>query len=78
MDMGFDIQREARAVFDKEILALEKTRDAIDEHYEEILRLIELQGKGRCYRYWQARSYRRQNRRHFGESWYPRVFSSSG
>lgn len=40
MDMGFDIQREARAVFDKEILALEKTRDAIDEHYEEILRLI--------------------------------------
>lgn len=40
MDKGFDIQREARAVFDKEILALEKTRDAIDEHYEEILRLI--------------------------------------
>ena len=40
MDMGFDIIREARKVFDKEILALENTRDAIDQDYEQILRLI--------------------------------------
>lgn len=38
--MGIDIIQEAKGVFDKEILALEKTRDAIAENFEQILRLI--------------------------------------
>lgn len=40
MDMQFSIIDEAKSIFDKEIEALEKTRDAIGAEFEEILHLI--------------------------------------
>ena len=40
MDSNFDVLREAREVFDKEIVALEKTKKALDEHFSEILELL--------------------------------------
>lgn len=40
MEDSFDFIREARSVFDKEIAALEKTRDSLGDDFEAILRLI--------------------------------------
>ena len=40
MDNRFDYVKEAREVFDKEILALEKTKAALDEGFREILMLL--------------------------------------
>ena len=40
MENGFDYIQEAKGVFDKEIAALERTRDAIGDEFAEILRLI--------------------------------------
>ena len=40
MDNRFDYVKEAREVFDKEILALEKTRDTLDCGFAEILELL--------------------------------------
>ena len=40
MDKSFDYVKEAREVFDKEILALEKTRDALDGSFAKILALL--------------------------------------
>ena len=40
MDKQFDYISEAKKVFDKEIKALEKTRDALGEDFEKILNLI--------------------------------------
>ncbi len=40
MEDSFDFIREARSVFDKEIAALEKTRDSLGDDFEVILRLI--------------------------------------
>lgn len=40
MEQSFDIIGEAKGIFDKEILALEMTRDAIGEDFETILRLV--------------------------------------
>ena len=40
MDKKFDYLRETKKVFDEEIEALEKTRDALGEDFETILNLI--------------------------------------
>ena len=40
MDKKFDYISEAKKVFDKEIEALQKTRDALGEDFETILNLI--------------------------------------
>ena len=40
MNEPFDVIKEAGAVFDKEILALEKTKAALDEGFREILMLL--------------------------------------
>ena len=40
MENSFDVISEAKTIFDKEIIALEMTRDAIGEDFETILRLI--------------------------------------
>lgn len=46
MESKFDIISEAKKVFDKEIIALEKTKDALGEDFEKILNLI-LECKGK-------------------------------
>ena len=40
MDTQFDIIAEAKSIFDKEMDALAKTKDAIGEDFETIIRLV--------------------------------------
>ena len=40
MENSFDVIGEAKSIFNKEILALEKTRDALGEDFEQILELL--------------------------------------
>ena len=46
MNTQFDITAEAKSIFDKEIIALEKTRDALNEDFETVVRLmVDCRGK---------------------------------
>lgn len=40
MNTSFDVLTEARTVFDKEMLALQKTRDSLDEDFETLVQLV--------------------------------------